>query len=44
MRHGYLTEMEKQWLYWRKAARRWAERAKPGISTKAGMLQDPLGQ
>ena len=29
MRHGYLTEMEKQWLYWREAARREAERAKP---------------
>ena len=29
MRHGYLTEMEKQWLYWRAAARREAERAKP---------------
>ena len=28
MRHGYLTEMEKQWLYWREAARREAERAK----------------
>ena len=29
MRHGYLTEMERQWLYWREAARREAERAKP---------------
>ena len=29
MQHGYLTEMEKQWLYWREAARREAERAKP---------------
>ena len=29
MRHGYLTEMEQQWLYWREAARREAERAKP---------------
>ena len=29
MRHGYLTEMEKQWLYWRSAARGEAERAKP---------------
>ena len=29
MRHGYLTEMEKQWLYWREAVRREAERAKP---------------
>ena len=35
--HGYadalrissLTELEKQWLYWRAAARREAERAKP---------------
>ena len=29
MRHGHLTEMEKQWLYWHEAARREAERAKP---------------
>lgn len=29
MRHGYLTEMEMQWLYWREAARTEAERAQP---------------
>ena len=34
MRHGYLTEMEKQWLYWREAARREAERAKPWNTDK----------
>ena len=29
MRIGSLTEMEKQWLFWREATRREAERAKP---------------
>ena len=29
LRIGSLTELEKQWLYWRAAARREAERAKP---------------
>ena len=29
LRIGSLTELEKQWLYWREPARRDAERARP---------------
>ena len=30
LRIGSLTELEKQWLYWREPSRRNAERARPG--------------
>ena len=34
LRIGSLTELEKQWLYWREPARRDAERARPWAAYK----------
>ena len=41
LRIGSLTELEKQWLYWREPSRRDAERARPWNTYRAERQQKP---